>query len=239
MTPATTTMVITRLVRARRRRWRSRAAIFASRAARLRARLSVGTARHPIGRRSPRSLACGSGCDGAGPGGAGPGPGPGRPERRRSRRRSTASFDCVALVVQKFGGTSVSDAERVRAVADHVARTRRQGADVVVVVSAMGKTTDDLLRLAGDVSTVQPLTRARHAPDLGRAGVDGPAVHGAGRARASTPCPSPAARRASSPTPRISTPRSSRSRRTGCAPRWTRDGSPWWPGSRGCRSIGT
>jgi aspartate kinase len=62
----------------------------------------------------------------------------------------------VALVVQKYGGTSVSDAERVRAVADHVARTRRQGADVVVVVSAMGKTTDDLLRLAADVSAVLP-----------------------------------------------------------------------------------
>jgi aspartate kinase len=62
----------------------------------------------------------------------------------------------MALVVQKYGGTSVSDAERVRAVADHVARTRRQGTDVVVVVSAMGKTTDDLLRLAGDVSAVQP-----------------------------------------------------------------------------------
>jgi aspartate kinase len=62
----------------------------------------------------------------------------------------------VALVVQKYGGTSVSDAERVRAVADHIARTRRQGTDVVVVVSAMGKTTDDLLRLAGDVSAVQP-----------------------------------------------------------------------------------
>jgi aspartate kinase len=62
----------------------------------------------------------------------------------------------VALVVQKYGGTSVSDAQRVRAVADHVARTRRQGAGVVVVVSAMGRTTDDLLRLAGDVSTVQP-----------------------------------------------------------------------------------
>jgi len=44
----------------------------------------------------------------------------------------------------------------MRAVADHVARTRRQGNDVVVVVSAMGKTTDDLLRLAGDVSAVQP-----------------------------------------------------------------------------------
>ncbi|HEY5023598.1 MAG TPA: aspartate kinase [Acidimicrobiales bacterium] len=62
----------------------------------------------------------------------------------------------MALVVQKYGGTSVGDAERVRAVADHVARTRRQGADVVVVVSAMGKTTDDLIRLAGDVSSVQP-----------------------------------------------------------------------------------
>ncbi|HUY64481.1 MAG TPA: aspartate kinase [Acidimicrobiales bacterium] len=62
----------------------------------------------------------------------------------------------MSLVVQKFGGTSVGDAERIRAVADHVARTRRHGDDVVVVVSAMGKTTDDLLRLAGDVSTVQP-----------------------------------------------------------------------------------
>ena len=62
----------------------------------------------------------------------------------------------MALLVQKFGGTSVGDAERMRAVADHVARTRRDGADVVVVVSAMGKMTDDLLRLAGDVSAVQP-----------------------------------------------------------------------------------
>ncbi len=62
----------------------------------------------------------------------------------------------MSLVVQKFGGTSVGDAERIRAVADHVARTRRRGDDVLVVVSAMGKTTDDLLRLAGDVSGVQP-----------------------------------------------------------------------------------
>jgi aspartate kinase len=62
----------------------------------------------------------------------------------------------VALVVQKFGGTSVGDADRIRAVADHVARTRRQGSGVVVVVSAMGKTTDDLLRLASDVSGVRP-----------------------------------------------------------------------------------
>ena len=62
----------------------------------------------------------------------------------------------MPLVVQKFGGTSVGDADRIRAVADHVARTRRSGSGVVVVVSAMGKTTDDLVRLADDVSSVQP-----------------------------------------------------------------------------------
>ncbi|HXQ76287.1 MAG TPA: aspartate kinase [Acidimicrobiales bacterium] len=62
----------------------------------------------------------------------------------------------MPLVVQKFGGTSVGDADRIRAVADHVARTRRNGDDVVVVVSAMGKTTDDLIRLADDVSRIQP-----------------------------------------------------------------------------------
>ncbi|MBV9410752.1 MAG: aspartate kinase [Acidimicrobiia bacterium] len=57
----------------------------------------------------------------------------------------------MSLVVQKFGGTSVADPDRIRAVADHVARTRRDGQDVVVVVSAMGKTTDELIRLANDV----------------------------------------------------------------------------------------
>ena len=62
----------------------------------------------------------------------------------------------MALVVQKYGGTSVGDAERIRAVADHVARTRAAGDQVVVVVSAMGKSTDDLLRLAGEVSPTRP-----------------------------------------------------------------------------------
>jgi aspartate kinase len=62
----------------------------------------------------------------------------------------------MSLVVQKFGGSSVVDADRIRAVAEHVARTRRAGDDVVVVVSAMGKTTDQLIRLADDVSSVQP-----------------------------------------------------------------------------------
>ena len=62
----------------------------------------------------------------------------------------------MPLVVQKFGGTSVADPERIREVADHVARTKRRGDDVVVVVSAMGKETDELIRLAGDVSKVRP-----------------------------------------------------------------------------------
>ncbi len=62
----------------------------------------------------------------------------------------------MSLVVQKFGGSSVVDADRIRAVAEHVARTKRGGDDVVVVVSAMGKTTDQLIRLADDVSSVQP-----------------------------------------------------------------------------------
>ncbi|HEY7105836.1 MAG TPA: aspartate kinase [Acidimicrobiia bacterium] len=59
----------------------------------------------------------------------------------------------MTLLVQKFGGTSVADPDRIRAVADHIVRTRRDGHDVVVVVSAMGKTTDDLERLAHDVAT--------------------------------------------------------------------------------------
>lgn len=62
----------------------------------------------------------------------------------------------MALLVQKFGGTSVADPERMRAVADHVARTVRRGNQVVVVISAMGKETDELLRLADAVSGVRP-----------------------------------------------------------------------------------
>jgi len=62
----------------------------------------------------------------------------------------------VALLVQKFGGTSVADPDRIREVADHVLRCRRRGDDVVLVVSAMGKETDELLRLASEVSDVRP-----------------------------------------------------------------------------------
>jgi len=62
----------------------------------------------------------------------------------------------MALVVQKYGGTSVGDAERIRAVAEHVAQTRERGDQVVVVVSAMGKFTDELIALANAISPVRP-----------------------------------------------------------------------------------
>jgi aspartate kinase len=62
----------------------------------------------------------------------------------------------VALIVQKFGGTSVADPDRMKAVAEHVAFTRRHGNEVVVAVSAMGKSTDNLIALANSVSRAQP-----------------------------------------------------------------------------------
>jgi aspartate kinase len=62
----------------------------------------------------------------------------------------------MALLVQKFGGTSVGDTDRIRAVADHIARTIRGGDAVVAVVSAMGKTTDDLIRMATELNAAPP-----------------------------------------------------------------------------------
>jgi aspartate kinase len=62
----------------------------------------------------------------------------------------------VALIVQKYGGTSVADPERMRAVAENIAFTKRRGDDVIVVPSAMGKSTDNLIKLANEVSTKQP-----------------------------------------------------------------------------------
>jgi aspartate kinase len=62
----------------------------------------------------------------------------------------------MALVVQKYGGSSVGDAERIKRVAQRIVDARRAGDDVVVVVSAMGDTTDELLDLAQQVSPLPP-----------------------------------------------------------------------------------
>jgi aspartate kinase len=62
----------------------------------------------------------------------------------------------VSVVVQKYGGTSVADAERIRNVASRVARTVESGHNVVVVVSAMGDSTDELRALASQISATPP-----------------------------------------------------------------------------------
>ena len=62
----------------------------------------------------------------------------------------------MALVVQKYGGSSVADAESIKRVAKRIAEAKRAGNDIVVVVSAMGDTTDDLIDLAHQVSPLPP-----------------------------------------------------------------------------------
>jgi aspartate kinase len=64
----------------------------------------------------------------------------------------------MALMVQKYGGSSVADAERIKSVARRVAKAKDEGNQVVIVVSAMGDTTDDLIRLAYQISE-QPTDR--------------------------------------------------------------------------------
>ena len=62
----------------------------------------------------------------------------------------------MSIVVQKYGGSSLSDADSIKRVARRIADTKKAGHDVVVAVSAMGDTTDELLDLAGEVSPVPP-----------------------------------------------------------------------------------
>ena len=58
----------------------------------------------------------------------------------------------MSLIVQKFGGSSVANAERIYNVADIITGTYREGNDVVVVVSAQGDTTDDLIAKANEIN---------------------------------------------------------------------------------------
>ncbi|HEY2267558.1 MAG TPA: aspartate kinase [Streptosporangiaceae bacterium] len=62
----------------------------------------------------------------------------------------------MALVVQKYGGSSVADADGIKRVAQRIVATRKGGDQVVVVVSAMGDSTDELMDLAGQVSPLPP-----------------------------------------------------------------------------------
>ena len=62
----------------------------------------------------------------------------------------------MAIIVQKYGGSSLESAERIRRVAERIVETKKQGNDVVVVCSAMGDTTDEFLDLAEQVNPVPP-----------------------------------------------------------------------------------
>jgi len=98
----------------------------------------------------------------------------------------------MALYVQKFGGSSVADVERLQRVAQRIYDTKQAGFDVVVVVSAMGKTTDDLVKLAREVNadpsdreydmllstgeqiSISVLAMALHALGIGAVSMTGP-----------------------------------------------------------------
>ena len=59
----------------------------------------------------------------------------------------------MALIVQKYGGSSVATAEKIKSVAQRIGKVYNSGDRIVVVVSAMGDTTDDLIKLAGQVTS--------------------------------------------------------------------------------------
>src|SRR5689334_18279395 len=81
-------------------------------------------------------------------------PAPSPSGRLTTGRTKTKEVRRVALIVQKYGGSSVADAERIKRVAERIVAARKAGHEVVVVVSAMGDTTDELLDLASQVSPV-------------------------------------------------------------------------------------
>ena len=70
----------------------------------------------------------------------------------------------MALIVAKFGGTSVASPERIKNVAKRLVGMRQRGDEVVAVVSAMGKTTDELMGLASAITTAPPARELDRLP---------------------------------------------------------------------------
>ena len=79
-----------------------------------------------------------------------------RPRARGRLNRSTSRNPTVGIVVQKYGGSSVADATGIKRVAQRIVTTKKAGHEVVVVVSAMGDTTDELRDLAEQVTPLPP-----------------------------------------------------------------------------------
>ncbi|MFT3685091.1 MAG: hypothetical protein QM783_09235 [Phycisphaerales bacterium] len=145
----------------------------------------------------------------------------------------------AAVVVQKFGGTSVADAEKLRASARHAKEARERGQPVMVVVSAMGDGTDDLLALAATLgpnaadkreldqmlATGEQVAISMMAMTLRSMGVPSASVTVRRRGSAPTACTGVRASRAS---------KERRSRRC-----WRRGRCRWSRGSRGSPTAGT
>ena len=94
----------------------------------------------------------------------------------------------MGLIVQKFGGTSVANAQRINHVADIIANTYKAGNNVIVVLSAQGDTTDDLIEKANEINPMRPganwiccFPRGSRFPC--------PVRHGAGEKRAASDFP--------------------------------------------------
>ena len=93
------------------------------------------------------------------------------------------------LIVKKFGGTSVGDQERIMNVARRCAEEYSKGNDVVVVLSAMGKTTDILLKTAREINPKASQKRAGYADDHRRADFRSTDGHGTACLWTSRQCP--------------------------------------------------
>ena len=140
----------------------------------------------------------------------------------------------MGIVVQKYGGSSVADAQGIKRVAQRIVATKKAGHDVCVVVSAMGDTTDELRELAQQVSPVPPgreLDMLLTAGERISMALLAMAIANLGQ----TARRSPAARPASSPTPRTAGRRSSTSRPAGSSRRSPTVTSRSSPGSRASR----
>ncbi len=87
----------------------------------------------------------------------------------------------MSLVVQKYGGSSIADAESIKRVARRIVDTKRIGNEVVVVVSAMGDTTDELIELAAEVTPLPPVRELDMSFTGSQAGVITDETHGRAR----------------------------------------------------------
>ena len=70
----------------------------------------------------------------------------------------------MSLIVQKYGGSSVADVDKLKKIASMISAVKKQGIDVVVVVSAMGKTTNQLIEMAKSISSRSSKKRNGYAP---------------------------------------------------------------------------